>query len=130
MNIGLYQSAASLSALERWQDAVSQNITSSQVPGYRQRQINFSTQEGGQLAVGGAKGGSDTDVTGSFPVTSSSINFSQGESQPTGRPLDISIQGPGFFQVRRPDGSRAYTRNGEFSIRADGTTSGCELSAS
>ena len=35
MNVGLYQSASALSALERWQDAVSQNITSSQTIGYR-----------------------------------------------------------------------------------------------
>ena len=47
MDIGLYQSAASLSALERWQDAVSQNITSGQVTGYRKRTVEFSAQEGG-----------------------------------------------------------------------------------
>ena len=44
MNIGMYQSAASLSALERWQDSVAQNITSSQVTGFRKRTINFSTR--------------------------------------------------------------------------------------
>ena len=49
MNIGLYQSASSLSALERWQDAVAQNITSSQVTGYRKRTVNFSTQTAGEL---------------------------------------------------------------------------------
>ena len=43
MNIGLYQSAASLAALERWQDNVSQNITSAQTTGYRKRTIQFST---------------------------------------------------------------------------------------
>ena len=44
MNVGLYQSASALSALERWQDVVSQNITSSQTTGYRKRTVNFSTQ--------------------------------------------------------------------------------------
>ena len=47
MNVGLYQSASALSALERWQDAVSQNITSSQTTGYRKRTVNFSTQPAG-----------------------------------------------------------------------------------
>ena len=47
MNIGLFQSAASLSALERWQDAVSQNITSSQVSGYRKRTVEVSAEASG-----------------------------------------------------------------------------------
>ena len=49
MNIGMYQSAASLSALERWQDSVAQNITSSQVTGFRKRTVNFSTQAAGEI---------------------------------------------------------------------------------
>ena len=49
MNIGLYQSASALSALERWQDSVSQNITSSQTSGFRKRTINFSTESAGEL---------------------------------------------------------------------------------
>ena len=49
MNIGLYQSASALSALERWQDSVAQNITSSQTSGFRKRTINFSTQAAGEL---------------------------------------------------------------------------------
>ena len=32
----------------------------------------------------------------------------------TGRSLDFAIQGPGFFEVELPDGSRAYTRNASF----------------
>ena len=49
MSIGLYQSAASLSALERWQAVVAQNITSSQVTGYRKRTIDFSSEMAGEL---------------------------------------------------------------------------------
>jgi flagellar basal body rod protein FlgG len=49
------------------------------------------------------------------------VSFKAGETQPTGRPLDLAIQGNGFFQVQMPDGTRAYTRNGSFSERSDGT---------
>jgi flagellar basal body rod protein FlgG len=121
MNVGLYQSAASLSALERWQDAVSQNIGAGQVPGYRGRTVSFSSQDDGQFTLGSAAAGSGSSQGASFPTANKSVSFKAGEMQPTGRPLDLAIQGTGFFQVQMPDGTRAYTRNGTFSQRADGT---------
>jgi flagellar basal-body rod protein FlgF len=122
MNIGLYQSAASLSALERWQSAVAQNISSSQVPGYRGRTVNFSAQDNGQFMIGAdGRSNSDSGQPASFPTVTSGVSFAAGETQPTGRPLDLAVQGNGFFAVQMPDGSQAYTRNGSFSERADGT---------
>jgi flagellar basal body rod protein FlgG len=122
MNIGLYQSAASLSALERWQDAVAQNITSSQVTGYRKRTVNFSTQAAGELqADPRTPVGRGAGMSTLFPKINTGINFLNGECQPTRRELDVAIQGEGFFQVQRPDGSHAYTRNGEFRMRSDRT---------
>ncbi len=122
MNIGLYQSAASLSALERWQDAVSQNISSGQVPGFRGRTVAFSSQDNGQFTVGSSTDvGSGSQQGASFPSATNGLSFKAGEMQPTGRPLDLGIQGTGFFQVQMPDGTRAYTRDGSFSQRADGT---------
>ena len=54
-------------------------------------------------------------------MAANSVNFTPGETQPTGRPLDLAIQNDGFFQVQHPDGTMGYTRNGAFSQRADGT---------
>lgn len=121
MNVGLYQSAMSLSSLERWQDAVSQNITSSQVTGYRARTVNFSAVSAGELQAGGVHGGPETGMPMLFPSSSMGISFIGGETQPTRRELDVAIQGQGFFEVQRPDGSHAYTRNGEFRLRSDRT---------
>jgi flagellar basal-body rod protein FlgF len=122
MNIGLYQSAASLSALERWQDAVAQNITSGQVAGYRKRTVEFSGQMGGQWQLDpSGKGGSDTTVSAIFPKATTQINFLGGDTSPTGRDMDMAIQGEGFFTIQAPDGSLAYTRSGAFSVRADRT---------
>ncbi len=45
----------------------------------------------------------------------------QGALEPTGRPLDLAIEGEGLFQVRLPDGSVAYTRDGSFDLSAEGT---------
>ncbi|CUU08408.1 flagellar basal-body rod protein FlgG [Candidatus Kryptobacter tengchongensis] len=47
-------------------------------------------------------------------------DFKQGDLQPTNNPLDIAINGEGFFQVRRPDGTIAYTRDGAFKLSRDG----------
>jgi flagellar basal body rod protein FlgG len=122
MNIGLYQSAASLSALERWQETVAQNITSSQITGYRKRTIDFSTQEAGELQADPRKPvGHDAGFATLFPKVNTGINFTTGETQPTRRELDVAIQGDGFFEVQRPDGTHAFTRSGEFRLRNDRT---------
>jgi flagellar basal body rod protein FlgG len=122
MNIGLYQSAAALSALERWQDSVSQNITSSQNTGYRARTVNFSAQKAGELLTDPhAHPGQDQGTPMLFPRATTGINFVTGETQPTRRELDVAIQGEGFFEVQMEDGTRGYTRSGEFRMRSDRT---------
>jgi flagellar basal-body rod protein FlgF len=122
MNIGLYQSASALSALERWQDSVSQNITSSQTSGFRKRTVNFSTQAAGELHTNPrSKVGADSAMQMSFPKVNHGINFVAGETHPTRREFDIAIQGEGFFELQRADGTKVYTRAGEFHVRADRT---------
>jgi flagellar basal body rod protein FlgG len=78
MNIGLYQSAASLSALERWQDAVSQNITSSQTTGFRKRTVQFSTENAGEWRAAGNTPGSEISQGAVFPKFTTGINFLNG----------------------------------------------------
>ncbi len=122
MNIGLYQSASSLSALEKWQDAVAQNITSSQVTGYRKRTVEFMAKNAGERQLDPkASPGSEGGQSAVFPQATVGINFITGETQPTRRELDLAIQGEGFFEVQMPDGARAYTRNGELHLRPDRT---------
>ncbi|NLZ52879.1 MAG: flagellar basal-body rod protein FlgG [Thermoanaerobacteraceae bacterium] len=48
-------------------------------------------------------------------------DFTEGNLQPTENPLDVAIEGPGFFMVERPDGTLAFTRNGSFKLSLDGT---------
>jgi len=110
-----------MAALERWQDSVSQNITSGQTSGYRKRTIEFSTETAGSLQPDArARVGID-GTPALFPKTTAGINFLSGETMPTRRELDVAIQGDGFFEVRMPDGSTAYTRSGEFRLRPDRT---------
>lgn len=122
MNIGLYQSAASLSSLERWQDAVTQNITSSQVAGFKKRSVNFMADVAGELNAGAAAKGGTSEAQGMyFPRAAYSVNFTYGETQPTRRELDVAMQSDGFFEVQLEDGRRGYTRAGELHVRPDRT---------
>ena len=122
MNIGMYQSAASLSALERWQESVAQNITSSQVTGFRKRTINFSTESAGEIQSNPRKAiGREAGTPMLFPKVNTGINFLSGEAQPTRREFDVAIQGDGFFEMQRADGSHAFSRNGEFRLSSDRT---------
>jgi flagellar basal-body rod protein FlgF len=57
-------------------------------------------------------------------------DLSQGTLVQTGRPLDVAIQGKGWFSVMRADGKEAYTRNGSFRIDQNGfllTSSGLSV---
>ena len=56
--------------------------------------------------------------------------FTQGTLQESDNPLDMAIQGRGFFQILLPDGSTAYTRDGAFSLNSQGqivTSSGYQM---
>jgi flagellar basal-body rod protein FlgG len=63
-------------------------------------------------------------------TVSNAISFAQGSFSATENPLDLVIEGRGFFQVRRPTGEIAYTRTGQFHLDRDGnvvTTDGDPL---
>jgi flagellar basal body rod protein FlgG len=131
VNIGLYQNAASLNALERWQDAVSQNITSSQITGFKRRTVQISGVGSGEILYDSTMRPDRGDgVPAISPQTRYGISFVTGENQPTGRDLDFAVSGEGFFGFKTPDGQTAYTRAGQFQIRADRTlvtTQGMEV---
>lgn len=120
MNIGLYQGAASLAALERWQEMVSQNIGASSVPGFKKNEMSFEAVLGGVKRTG-AEGGFGKEVSSAMPRQSVRISMEPGELRSTGNELDFAIQGGGFFQVQKPDGQTGYTRDGEFRLSPDRT---------
>ena len=118
MNVGLYQGAASMQALERWQEAVSQNLASASVPGYKGTSVDFDTiMSAGSTASLNAPG---PQGSGAMPQASLRRDLTQGELRSTGQPENLAIEGPGYFQVQGADGKPAYTRDGEFHRNAEG----------
>ena len=110
MDVSLYSAAAAMNATERWQDLVADNLSSASIPGARQQEISFSAVQAGVS--------SGTNFV--MPLAGSTINFEQGELKATGSNMDVAIEGKGFFAVQMPDGSKAYTRDGEFRINSQG----------
>ena len=54
-------------------------------------------------------------------VMSTQKTFTQGDVQTTDNALDLMISGSGFFEIELPDGTTAYTRNGQFAMDDEGT---------
>jgi len=120
MEIGLYSGAASMAAYEKWQDAISQNISNSSVPGFKKTDISFSAVANALTSI--QQGGQSADrVPGLMPAATPRISFSQGQLSHSDSDLDFAIQGNGFFQVQQPNGEMAYTRNGQFHLSPDKT---------
>lgn len=115
MNVGVYTGAAALNAYERWQDTIARNISSASVPGYKKTETVFKGAEQKTTAA------AQTPGSDMLPSTLTRINFEPGQLRATGSELDFAIQGSGFFKVQQPDGSMAYTRDGEFRIGPDKT---------
>ncbi len=107
-----------MQALERWQEAVSQNLASASVPGYKGVAVDFGalldSGKSAALNATGAKG------DGAMPQATLRRDLGQGELRPTGEPENLAIEGPGYFQIQGPDGKPAYTRDGEFHRSAEG----------
>ena len=88
------------------------NLSGQSVPGYRADWVFPRQLEATQNAVGGEK-------IPAFSLASAS-NFTSGLLKPTGRQLDVAIDGPGWLVVRHASGNEGLTRNGLLSVNADG----------
>jgi len=116
MNVSLYQAAAAMNANSRWQEVIAQNLAGSSIPGSRKLDISFAGVPASSFpGVPGINGS-----TYVMPSSTTSINFQQGSLRPTGLPTDLAIEGPGFFEVQLPNGSHAFSRDGELQLNAQG----------
>jgi len=107
-------------------DVISNNLANVNTTGFKKSKIEFEDLlYQTQRAPGSEAGAGNLLPTGvqighgSRAVATSRI-FTNGELSQTGEPLDMAINGDGFFQVTMPDGSLAYTRAGSFKTSSDG----------
>jgi flagellar basal-body rod protein FlgG len=119
MNVSLYQAASALQAMDRWQEAIAENLASATVPGFKKQEVSFEAVPSGRHHATSAPGSTSSAV---MMVQSGpgATNFQAGEFRTTQVKTDLAIDGPGFFEVELPGGHRAFTRDGEFHLNATG----------
>jgi flagellar basal-body rod protein FlgG len=122
----LYTAASGMQAQQFNIDTISNNIANVNTTGFRGNSARFQDLIYQQLRAAGTPVGASVvpvaqEVGLGVSVGSSAKIFTQGTIQQTSNPLDIAIEGDGFFQVTKPDGTIAYTRDGSFNRDANGS---------
>ncbi|MCE3000254.1 MAG: flagellar basal-body rod protein FlgG [Betaproteobacteria bacterium] len=122
----LWISKTGLDAQQTQMDVISNNLANVSTNGFKRARAVFEDLLYQTIRQPGAQSSQQTQLptglqigTGVKPVATARI-FTQGNLQQTGNPLDVAIQGNGFFQVLMPDGTTAYTRDGSFQVDSQG----------
>jgi flagellar basal-body rod protein FlgG len=123
----LYSAASGLEAQQLTIDVIANNLANVNTAGFKQSRSEFQDLLYQNVRASGAASSTSTDLPvglqvglGSRPVATSRL-FTQGDFRQTGNPLDLVIEGNGFFQVRLPNGEVAYTRAGSFHLNREGS---------
>lgn len=122
----LYTAASGMVAQQLNLDNIANNLANSSTAGFYGRRLQFSDLVYQNVVMPGAAATQQTTVSAGLQIglgtmpRASEVLQTQGNFSSTGNPLDLAIQGLGFFQVTQPDGTIAYTRAGSFHLDAQG----------
>ena len=136
MNSALWVAKTGLEAQQTRLSVVSNNLANVSTTGFKRGRAAFEDllyqnvrQAGGQTSQQ-TQSPSGLMLGTGVRIVATEKMFTQGNLQQTGNALDLAVDGRGFFQVLQPDGSTAYTRDGNFQINSQGelvTSSGYAL---
>ena len=110
MDSGYYAAMTGLVARTQALDTAAANLANAQTAGYRAEREYFRSALLGPDAIDSQLG---RTVNNFGLLGGDRLSMAQGALAPTGNPLDLAIEGEGFFQVQTPNGLR-YTRDGSF----------------
>jgi flagellar basal-body rod protein FlgG len=113
MSNGLYAAASALDAYRQREEAITQNLANVETTGYKRQLVAF--RPFGDTLAEAARG---VGLVG----TETATDYTQGDLVSTGAPLDLALEGKGFYAVGAPEGLR-YTRAGTFTKNAAGQLS-------
>jgi len=122
----LFSAASGMTAQQMNVDNIANNLANANTTGYKVRRVQFQDLLYQNLLQPGASASQQTVVPAGLQLglgtrpSSNEIIFTQGNFSQTDNPLDVVIQGRGFFQVLQPNGQLAYTRDGGFQLDKDG----------
>lgn len=127
MNLSLYSAATGMEAQQLNLNVIANNLANVNTPGFKRSKIEFQDllyqkpRSSGADTGGGNLVPTGVEIGNGARVASTSKVFTQGQLNPTGERMDVAIQGEGFLEVTKGDGTRAYTRDGSLKISATGT---------
>jgi len=121
----LRTAALGMSAQQTSVDNTANNLANANTTGFKRTRVAFQDLLYQTVrAAGGEDGAAGSPATlqmGHGAVAVATVaTFTQGGLSETGNALDVAVNGAGFFPVQMPDGSRSYTRDGSFTLTADG----------
>ena len=122
----LYTAASGMTAQQINLDNIANNLANSSTAGFQSRRVQFTDLLYQNDVMPGAAATQQTTVASGLQVGlgtragNTEIVQTQGDLTSTGNPLDIAIQGSGFFQILLPNGQTGYTRAGSFQPDAQG----------
>lgn len=111
MLAGLYSAATGMNAAAEQHEIIARNLAHASVPGYRREIMVSQTFEAALNSEMPPPSGHEAWGVETMDVVT---DFGQGPLQRTEQPLDLAIDGQGFFTVMGPDDTPLYTRNGGF----------------
>ena len=121
MNYGMYLSATGIRASSYRQDVLANNVANSETVGFKRNHAAFHERLNAAMERGEplSQDRMFDPMTGGLLASPTQVDFSQGTLDQTGNPLDLAIQGQGFFAVRGGN-ETSLTRAGRFMIDSEG----------
>jgi flagellar basal-body rod protein FlgG len=123
----LYSAASGMNAQQMNVDNIANNLANANTTGYKSRRAQFQDLLYQTVVQPGSAAGQQSIIPSGLQLglgtkpSSNEVIFTQGNFSETDNPLDLVIQGNGFFQVLRPTGDLAYTRDGSFQLNNVGS---------
>lgn len=132
----LWVGKTGLSAQNTQLTTISNNLANATTVGFKRDDAQFEDLLYQVRVQPGASSSQNTQLPSGMQlgtgvrVVGTTKQFTEGSLEITSKPLDVAINGRGFFQILMPDGNTAYTRNGQFQVNSDGeivTSGGLQL---
>jgi len=123
----LWTSATGMQTQQFNMDVISNNLANVNTTGFKSSRAEFQDllyehiRRAGDIDSQGQQIPLGLEVGHGAKAVATFKNFSQGDVTNTGNPLDLMVQGDGFFQILMPDGSLQYTRDGSFNSDGNGS---------
>jgi flagellar basal-body rod protein FlgF len=119
MERGLYIAASGMLAEQVRQDLIAHDLANASTAGYKPDRV--ASKSFGDMLLSDTRSGRTVGALGlGTQIERQVTDMSAGPLRDTGEPLDVAVEGEGFFSVSTPNGVR-YTRDGQFSASARGT---------